>query len=126
MMNLGAFLSIVAVVALVFGIAFVAAPAALLAQYGITADQYTVFISRLFGVALINLGLLLWVARVATDAVTRQAIVLSGLIASALGFVVALHGQMNGVANALGWSTVAIYGVFALGFARFQFGSGSA
>jgi hypothetical protein len=122
-MKLSAFLSIVSVAALIFGIGFLAAPATLLAQYGISADQFTVFMSRCFGVALVNVGLLLWVGRAVVDTVARTAIVFSGLIASVLGFVVALHGQLSGLVNALGWSTVVIYALFTLGFARFQFGS---
>jgi hypothetical protein len=42
-----------------------------------------------------------------------------------IGFFVALQGQMSGDVNALGWSTVVIYGLFALGFAYFQFTSKS-
>ena len=31
--------------------------------------------------------------------------------------VVALIGQLSGVVNAMGWSTVAIYGILLLGYA---------
>jgi hypothetical protein len=120
-MKLSTFLSIVGVVAILFGIGFVLAPAQVLAQYGITADQYVAFISRLFGVALINVGLIVWFARNIIDPLGRGSIVLAGLIADILGFLVALQGQINGLANALGWSTVLIYGLFAIGFAYFQF-----
>jgi uncharacterized membrane protein YfcA len=120
-MKLSAFLAIVGIVATLFGIGFVVAPAQVLAQYGITADHYTIFMSRFFGAALINLGLLVWLARNVVDVLARKAIVLASLVADVIGFIVALRGQMQGVANALGWSTVAIYGLFALGFGYFQF-----
>lgn len=120
-MKLTTFLSIVGVVAILFGIGFVAAPAEVLAQYGIAADRYTAFISRFFGVALINVGLVAWLARGIVDTLGRRSIVLAGLIGNVLGFLVALEGQINGLANALGWSTVLIYGLFAIGFACFQF-----
>jgi len=120
-MKLSTFLSIVGVVAVLFGIGFVAAPAQVLAQYGIPADRYVVVMSRFFGAALINIGLIAWFARYIVDPVGRRSIVLAGLIGDVIGFFVALQGQMNGDINALGWSTVAIYGLFALGFARFQF-----
>jgi hypothetical protein len=120
-MKLSTFLSIVSVVAVLFGISFEAAPVEVLAQYGITADQYTAFMSRFFGVALINVGLIAWLARNIVDPLGRRSIVLAGLIADILGFLVALQGQIHGVANALGWSTVLIYGLFAIGFASFQF-----
>jgi hypothetical protein len=124
-MKLSTFLSIVGVVAILFGIGFVAAPADVLAQYGITADRYVIVMSRFFGGALINLGLLLWFARNIVDPLGRRSIVLAGLIGDVIGFFVALQAQMNGDINALGWSTVFIYGLFALGFAYFQFTSKS-
>lgn len=121
-MKLPALLSIVGVVAILFGIGFVAFPVEVLAQYGVTADRYTAFMSRLFGATLIQVGVLLWLARNIIDSLGRRAIVLSGLIAMAVAFVVSLYGMMNGIANALGWSTVVIYALFAIGFGYFQFG----
>jgi uncharacterized membrane protein YfcA len=120
-MKLNIFLSVVGVGATLFGIGFVAVPAQVLAQYGITADEHIAFISRFFGVALINLGLIVWFARHIVDPLARRAIVFAGLIGDIVGFLVALQGQTNGLANALGWSTVFIYGLFAIGFAYFQF-----
>jgi hypothetical protein len=120
-MKLPTLLSIVGVVAILFGIGFVAAPAEVLAHYGVTADRYTVFMSRLFGATLIQVGVLSWLARNIADSLGRRAIVLSGLIAMLIGFVVSLHGMMNAIANALGWSTVVIYALFTIGFGYFQF-----
>ena len=120
-MKLSTFLSIVGIVSILFGIGFVAVPAEVLAQYGVPGDQYTIFMSRFFGGALVQIGMLVWLARNIVDSLGRRSIVLSGLIGMAIGFGVALCGQMSGVVNALGWSTVAIYALFAIGFAYFQF-----
>jgi hypothetical protein len=120
-MKLPSLLSIVGVVAILFGIGFVVAPAEVLAQYGVTADRYTVFMSRLFGATLIQFGVLSWLARNIVDSLGRRAIVLSGLIAMVIGFGVSLQGMMNAIANALGWSTVVIYALFTIGFGYFQF-----
>jgi len=125
-MRLATFLSIVGVVAILFGIGFLLAPAALLGQYGIVvADPHTIFMARFFGAALIELGVLVWIAREIVDPLGRRAIVLAGLIGNTAGFLVALTGQLNGAVNALGWSTVLIYALFAVGFAYFQFGKTS-
>ena len=56
-----------------------------------------------------------------TDPEARQAVVLGNLVGDVVGFVVILMGQLAGIANALGWSNVAIYLVLALGFAYVQF-----
>jgi len=125
-MKLATFLSIVGVIAILFGIGFLLAPAALLGQYGIVvADPHTILMSRFFGATLIELGILVWIAREIVDPLARRAIVLAGLIGNVAGFVVALTGQLNGAVNALGWSTVLIYALFAIGFACFQFGKTS-
>lgn len=55
-MKLNTFLGIVAVVSVLFGIAFIAAPVQTLAPYGITADQYAAYMARFFGVALLTLA----------------------------------------------------------------------
>jgi hypothetical protein len=124
-MKLRTFLSVVGVISILFGIGFVAAPAEVLAQYGVTPDRYTIFMSRFFGGTLIQVGLLLLLARSIVDSLGRRAIVLSGLVGMIIGFFVSLNGQMNGVVNALGWSTVVLYALFAIGFAYFQFAARS-
>jgi hypothetical protein len=65
---------------------------------------------------------LTWAARNATDSDAGRAILLALCVADAIGFAVALVGQLGGVVNTLGWSTVAIYLVLALGFGYFRFG----
>ena len=122
-MKLSTFLSIVAIVALVFGIGFVTVPAAALATYGVDASRETTFMTRFFGDELIIVGLILWLARASTDLICQRALVLAGLVGSIIGFCVALQGQLNGVVNALGWSTVVLYVIFAVGFASYQFRS---
>ncbi|MDE3091789.1 MAG: hypothetical protein KGJ80_20645, partial [Chloroflexota bacterium] len=57
------------------------------------------------------------------DSQALTAILLANLVGDALGFVLALLGQLAAVGgiNQLGWSTVVIYLLLALGFAYFQF-----
>jgi len=120
-MKLSTLLVIDGVVGVAFGIAFVLAPAQLLSAYGTTLDAAGLFMARLFGAALIQIGGLALLARNVADAGAQRAIVLAYLIALVIGFVVALQGQLAGISNALGWSTVVIYLLLALGFGYFQF-----
>lgn len=62
-----------------------------------------------------------WFARDAGESKARQAIVIALFVGDVLGFIVALLGQLSGVVNALGWSTVALYLLLALGYGYFQF-----
>ena len=120
-MKLSTWLTIAAVVAVVFGLAFVLVTGPLLSLYGITLDKAGTLVAQLFGASLIGFAVLNWFARGVTDHEARQAILLANLASDTVGFVMALIGQLAGVANALGWSTVALYLLLALGFAYFQF-----
>lgn len=75
--------------------------------------------SRFFGAALVNLGLAVYLLRDTRDIVVQRGLVLAGVVGSAAGAAVALIGQLGGVVNPLGWSTVAIYALLFLGYASF-------
>lgn len=120
-MKLAALLAVNAVVATLFGIAFVVAPVDLLAMYGVTVTPGNAVVARLFGAALVGYGVLTWRARGAAPSDALRAIVFSLFVADVIGFIIALHGRLGGAVNALGWSTVVIYGLLAAGFAYFAF-----
>jgi len=120
-MRLSTLLVIAAVIGAVFGIGFVVASGPLLSIYGITLDKAGTLVAQLFGGALISLAVIHWFARNVTDPEARQAVVFGNLAGDVVGFVVILLGQLAGIANAIGWSSVAIYLLLALGFAYVQF-----
>ncbi len=116
-MKLSSLMMVKSVICLVSGVIFVLAPGVLLAVYGVrNAEQSTVLMTRLYGSTFILLGILLWFARSATESEALRAIVLAVVFGDALGFMVALLGQLAGVMNALGWSVVALYLLLSLGF----------
>jgi uncharacterized membrane protein len=120
-MMLNTLLVVSAAIAAVYGVTFVVASGPLLAIYGITLDKAGTLVAQLFGTALIGYAILNWLARNVTDAEARRAVVWTNLATDAIGFVVILLGQLAGIANALGWSSVAIYLLLALAFAYIQF-----
>lgn len=122
-MNLRTFLTIHSIVAAAYGVLFLLIPATLLAQYGAEPTAVMQFLGRLFGSALLTFGAVLWLARDAGDSPARRAIVLGFFIGLSSGLVVALHGQLTGVVNALGWTSVAVYAVFGAGYGYFHFAS---
>ena len=117
-MKLSTFLVITAVVAFLFGLAFVLIAGPLMSLYGASLSPGGLLVARLFGAALLGFAVLTWCARNAEDSEGRKAIILALFISDAIGFIVALIGQLSGVVNALGWSTVIIYLLLALGFGR--------
>jgi hypothetical protein len=118
-MRLNILMVLNAIVAGVFGVVFVLVPGWLVSLYGVTADASLTYVAQLFGAALIALAVVTWMARNAADSDARRAIVLGLAIGNIVGFVVALIGQFGAVVNTLGWSTVVIYLLLALGFGFF-------
>lgn len=121
-MRLSTLLLIAGLIALVFGLGFLLAPAPLLALYGIPANPAVILMARFFGAALVQLGLVFYLIRNVTDPVTSRGIVLGSFLGSLAGLVVALTGQFWGIVNSLGWSTVVIYGLLLVGYGSFVFG----
>jgi hypothetical protein len=119
-MNLRTFFVINAVVALVYAIGLILAPAAMNATYGLTTDAGLQIISRFFGVELLILGVLSWLAKDFTGANARP-ILISGLVGNVVGTLVALMGTLGGVMGSLGWSAVLIYLLLGLAHAYFLF-----
>ena len=109
------------VLAFVFGVALVLVPTQLVSFYGGTLGDNGIYIARLAGAAFLGISVLTWSARNATDSEARRAIVLAYFIANAIGFIVALRGQLAGPEYPLGWSNVVIYLLLALGYGYFQF-----
>jgi len=120
-MTLGNLFIVNAVISLVFGVASVLTPALLMSFYGITLSPAGILVARLLGATFLGICVLTWFARNAADSDARQAIVLALFVENAVGFIVALLGQLAGLANPFGWSIVAIYLLLALGYGYFQF-----
>lgn len=113
---------IAGVVALVFGLGFLLIPRSVLALYAVPTDPPVVLIGRFFGAALVQLGLVLYLIRDVPDLRTKRGVVIGSFIGSVAGLVVALTGQFWGLVNQFGWTTVAIYGLFTLGYGSYVFG----
>jgi hypothetical protein len=120
-MKLSALMIVNAIVAVVFGLGFVLAPGQVTSFYSPEVGITLEYVAQLFGAALLGFAVLTWVARNAPDSEARRAILLALFVGDGVGFVIALIAQLGGVVNTLGWSTVAIYLVLAIGFGYFRF-----
>lgn len=99
------------------GLGFLLVPGAVLPVYGIDPAPATLLMSRFFGAALVNLGLAVYLLREAREVVAQRGLVLAGVCGSVAGLAVALMGQLSGLVNGMGWSTVAIHGFLLLRYA---------
>ena len=120
-MKLSTLFTINAIVAFLFGLTFVLVPGTAISFYGITLSLGGTIVAQLYGASLLGYAVLTWSARNAGESEARNAIVLAMFLSETIGFIVALLGQLSGAVNSLGWSTVLIYLVLALGFGYIQF-----
>jgi uncharacterized membrane protein YfcA len=118
-MTLKNWMSVKAVICILFGIGLLILPGPLLSLYGTSLDDAGLYMSRLFGQAFVLIAILLWFARNTTEPGTQRAFALAVFVGDAIGFVVTLIAQLSGLTNALGWTTVALYLILALGFGYF-------
>jgi hypothetical protein len=116
-MKLNTLMVITAVVAFLFGLGFILAPAWSLSTYGVSTDVTGTFMSRYFGAALIGYAFIAWLTRNTASKGLQSGF----FVAMVLGFAVALYDAFAGVSNALVWLNVVIYFLLAVGFGYFAF-----
>jgi len=119
-MNLRTFLTIAAVVALAFALGLILMPVFMATTYGFGTSASEILLARYFGIELLVLGVIYWLAKDFTGANARP-LITGSLIGNAVGTYFALMGTLGGVMNSVGWSAVAVYLLLGLGFAYFQF-----
>jgi len=101
-MTIKTFFTIIAVLALVRGIGFVLIPEQVAASYGMATSPSSVLTGRLFGAALLALGLIFWFARDDSSQSVRGVLIATG-ITDTVGLVVVVMGTVAGTMNSMGW-----------------------
>ena len=124
-MKLSTLFIINTVVALLLGLGFILVPASLVSMYGVVLNDTGIHIARLLGAAYLAFAIISWMVRYSAGGSELRAILLAFFIGDMLGFVITLIDQLRGMANALGWSSVAIFLLFGLGFGYFYWKEGS-
>lgn len=115
------FMAIAAVLALVFGLAFLLIPAQLTSLYGITLEPGGQWIARCLGSVFIGVAVTTWFGRNAPQGDALRAIMLGDFVLSSIGLVAAVLYTIYGSANALIWFTTAGYIFLTAGFGYFRF-----
>jgi hypothetical protein len=122
-MKQSTFMSIAAIVALIFGLSSLLMPVQTMSMYGVTLDVTGEYIGRYFGSGLLGIAVINWYARNGKPKDEEmRAIILVTFILTLTGFVASLFNAMYGVGNSLVWSTVIIYFLQAVGFGYLSFG----
>jgi hypothetical protein len=103
-----------------YGIALLVATDPILELYGITPNPEGVYMARWFGLELLAIGLVTWLARDAAASAAGRAIARALAVTYAIGVALALWGTLAGPFNALGWIAVALNLGLGSGFAWYQ------
>jgi uncharacterized membrane protein YfcA len=114
-LNLNTFLLISAIVALIFGLGFVLLPGVMFSIYGIASAPASFLGFRLFGSALIAIGLLTWFLRDSANWEAVRALLLSVAIGNVIGLLLVFFATINGTLSAMGWTAVLVYLLLLIG-----------
>jgi len=107
-----------AIVAFVFGAAFLIMPGTTLDQFGAEGRVPELLLARFFGSGLVTIGLLVWFAKDAAEAAVQKNLAIALLAGSILGLIVTVLGisPASGVIRSNGWIAILIYLLFCLGY----------
>ena len=111
------------IVAFLFGLGFLFFPTRALGLFGTETFVSTVLISRLFGTAMLGLGLVLWFAKDAREASVQKGMGIALLVSAVIGLVVTLLGTFasNAVIRTNGWAIMIVYVLLGLGYGYLLF-----
>ena len=102
------YLTIVAVLGVLYGIMFVLFPSDAVAFYGVTGQPNAAYSTQFFGSALLALAVIVWYARNFKDWDAVRSVLIGGLVLFVLDLLLGLWGIKQGLVNAMGWSTVVV------------------
>jgi hypothetical protein len=120
-MKLSAFAIIITVLAIGFGLAFVFIPVRLMAFYNISLGGGGVLMARYFGAANLFIGMIFWsYSSVSPSAKSWPKLLLYSLVYDILQLAITVKAQLNNQSNTMGWTTVALFALLAIGSAYFM------
>jgi len=109
------FLTITAVLGILYGLAFVFIPSQMAPIYGVPIDPHTALETQFFGSALIWLGIVSWFAKDFRDWDAVKGVLIATAVGSVIGGGVNLLGTFQGLLNGMAWSSTVIYVLLLIG-----------
>jgi hypothetical protein len=114
-MNAKLYLTIFAVVAILYGIGFVLIPQSLAVLYGVPPDPYVILNARFFGSALLALGVIAWFGRDFGDWSAVRGVLIGAAVGDVVGGLINIWATIQGLLNALAWSSTILYALLLVG-----------
>jgi hypothetical protein len=104
------------IVEAIFGIGFLFIPDFVMGPMGVTLDETSTTMARMFGSLLISIPVLVFFARKSSSTEFKRGVMYCVFIYLLASTTVLLITQINGLMNAMGWSIVILHLVFMLLF----------
>jgi|WetSurMetagenome_2_1015567.scaffolds.fasta_scaffold17841_6 hypothetical protein len=104
------------VVEALFGLGFLFLPALLMGPMGVTLDETSINLARMFGSLIISIPFLLYFAHKSTNLEFKKGVIYCALVYLAASTIVLLIAQLKGMMNSLGWSIVFLHFAFFIWF----------
>ena len=105
-----------ALVAVIFGLAFLFVPAIALQRFGVDEYASTRLVLQFFGTGLLTIGLMAWFAKDAANEAAQKGMGLALLVGSVAGLIMSIIGMATNGIRTLGWLAIVVYFVFVLGY----------
>ena len=109
------YLTISAIVLLLYGIGFVIIPADVVALYGVPPQPHVIMTDRFFGSTLLSVGVITWFARDFADLAAVRAVLIGGVVGYGISTIVLIWSTVQGLLNALAWGSTIVNILLVLG-----------
>ena len=114
-MRLRTFFAITGIIALLFGVFFLVFPEPALRQYGVPTEAHNQMQARYFGATLLQVGVVVWLARLTQDAISIRAILIAIIVGNAFAAAISVWAAITKLQNAMVWGSVLLYVLLLLG-----------
>jgi hypothetical protein len=108
------------IVEAIFGIGFLVAPGFLMGNMGLTLDETSTNLARLFGSMIISIPVLLFFARKSASEEFKIGVVYCAFTYLLLSTILLLNSQIKGMMNSMGWGIVLLHMGFMLWFGYYM------
>ena len=108
-------LTVTAVVAVLYGLAFLLIPDGINALYGVPSAPHTALYTRFFGSALLGFGVIDWFAKDFRSWDATRGVLIGTAVTTAVGGLIALSAVVTGLSNAMTWTSVLVYALLFVG-----------
>jgi hypothetical protein len=109
------------IVEAIFGIGFLFAPDLVMNPLGLTLDETSTTLARMFGSLIISIPVLMFFARKSASTDFKKGVMYCAFIYLLASTVILLISQLKGLMNSMGWGIVILHLAFMLWFGYYLF-----